>query len=358
MAQENTRTNSPQIIVLGPPSVFWEYGHKFAEKFRLLKPWESALPLEEFLSAHAQTVEAMLCSASVSLSASLLKHLPSLRLVVTSSAGVNNIDLLECRRLGIAVANAPDIFSADVADLAVGLLIDVLRRISASDRFVKSRAWPIKPHYPLASKVLDLSLLYSSSGIGNSKFKSALLNSFMVIASQVGGKRVGIVGLGSIGQQVAKRLEAFGCPISYYSRKEKPWTSYCFYADVHQLATASDILVICCALTPETHHLINKEIILALGKEGVIVNIARGGVIDEKELVQCLLQGEIAGAGLDVYEHEPHVPKELLGLDCVVLSPHYAVFTHESFKQVYELIVGNLEAFFSNQPLLSPLLHE
>nr|GMD38089.1 glyoxylate/hydroxypyruvate reductase HPR3-like [Ipomoea batatas] len=326
MAQENTRTNSPQIIVLGPPSVFWEYGHKFAEKFRLLKPWESALPLEEFLSAHAQTVEAMLCSASVSLSASLLKHLPSLRLVVTSSAGVNNIDLLECRRLGIAVANAPDIFSADVADLAVGLLIDVLRRISASDRFVKSRAWPIKPHYPLASKV--------------------------------GGKRVGIVGLGSIGQQVAKRLEAFGCPISYYSRKEKPWTSYCFYTDVHQLATASDILVICCALTPETHHLINKEIILALGKEGVIVNIARGGVIDEKELVQCLLQGEIAGAGLDVYEHEPHVPKELLGLDCVVLSPHYAVFTHESFKQVYELIVGNLEAFFSNQPLLSPLLHE
>nr|GMD31621.1 glyoxylate/hydroxypyruvate reductase HPR3-like [Ipomoea batatas]GMD36470.1 glyoxylate/hydroxypyruvate reductase HPR3-like [Ipomoea batatas] len=326
MAQENTRTNSPQIIVLGPPSVFWEYSHKFAEKFRLLKPWESALPLEEFLSAHAQTVEAMLCAASVSLSASLLTHLPSLRLVVTSSAGVNNIDLLECRRLGIAVANAPDIFSADVADLAVGLLIDVLRRISASDRFVKSRAWPIKPHYPLASKV--------------------------------GGKRVGIVGLGSIGQQVAKRLEAFGCPISYYSRKEKPWTSYCFYADVHQLATASDILVICCALTPETHHLINKEILLALGKEGVIVNIARGGVIDEKELVQCLLQGEIAGAGLDVYEHEPHVPKELLGLDCVVLSPHYAVFTHESFKQVYELIVGNLEAFFANQPLLSPLLHE
>lgn len=174
----------------------------------------------------------------------------------------------------------------------------------------------------------------------------------------MGGKRIGIVGLGSIGQEVAKRLEAFGCKISYYSRKEKPWISYSFYGDVHELASASDILVICCALTEETHHLINKEVLMALGKEGVIVNIARGGIIDEKELVQCLLQGEIAGAGLDVFEDEPHVPEELLGLDSVVLSSHSAVFTHESFKQVYELVVGNLEAFFSNKPLLSPVSYE
>ncbi|CAH9096611.1 unnamed protein product [Cuscuta europaea] len=329
MAQlENTMKNEfPELIVLGPPSVFSVYSGKLAEKFRILKPWESSLPLEEFLSDNAKSVEALLCSTTNSVSASVLSSLPCLRLVVTTSAGLDHIDLPECRRLGIAVANAPAIFSVDVADLAVGLLIDVLRRISACNRFVKNGSWLVKGNYPLASKL--------------------------------GGKKVGIVGLGSIGQQVAKRLEAFGCIISYHSRETKKHLlpNYTFYDDLHQLAKATDVLVICCALTDQTHHLIDRDVLLALGKHGVIVNVARGAIVHEKELVQCLLKGEIAGAGLDVFEGEPHVPAELLGLDNVVLSPHYAAFTHESFAQSYDLIVGNLEAFFSNKPLLSPVLY-
>lgn len=172
----------------------------------------------------------------------------------------------------------------------------------------------------------------------------------------MGGKQVGIVGLGSIGLEAAKRLEAFGCKISYHSRKKKPSVSYTFYSDVCELASNSNILIICCALNDQTHHLINKEVLLALGKEGVIINIARGAIIDEKELMQFLQQGKIAGAGLDVFEHEPGAPKELYELDNVVLSPHVAVFTEESFRDLFELIVGNLEAFFSNKPLLSPVL--
>ncbi|KAK3028571.1 hypothetical protein RJ639_039262 [Escallonia herrerae] len=261
-----------------------------------------------------------------SLTAEQLSHLPALRLVVTSSTGVNHIDLRECRRRGIAAANSGNVYAEDVADTAVGLLIDVLRRISAADRYVRSGLWPVKVEYPLGSKLA--------------------------------GKRVGIISLGNIGLEVAKRLEAFGCIICYNSRKKKPSVPFTFYLDVCDLAANCDILVICCALTDKTHHMINKEVLLALGKEGVVVNIARGAVIDEKAFVQCLVQGDIAGAGLDVFEREPNVPKDLLELENVVLSPHRAVFTAESFWDCFEYISGNLKAFFSNKPLLSPVVEE
>lgn len=172
------------------------------------------------------------------------------------------------------------------------------------------------------------------------------------------GKRVGIIGLGSIGLRVAKRLEAFGCPISYNSRTKKPSVSYPFYPNVSELAANSDVLIICCALTDQTRHMIDKSVLLALGKEGIIVNVARGAIIDEKELVQSLVRGEIRGAGLDVFENEPHVPAELLSLDNVVLSPHVAVFTEESFQDLAELMIANLEAFFSNEPLITPVMDE
>ncbi|CAK9173104.1 unnamed protein product [Ilex paraguariensis] len=158
---------------------------------------------------------------------------------------------------------------------------------------------------------------------------------------------------GSIGIRMAKRLEAFGCIIAYNSRRKKPHVSYRCYEDVHDLATNSDVLIVCCALTSETHHIINKDVMEALGKKGVIVNVGLGTLVDEKELVQFLVRGESGGAGLDVYENEPNVPEELFAMDNVVLSPHKAVATPESFVALQEVIIGNLEAFFSNKALLS-----
>ncbi|KAK2989125.1 hypothetical protein RJ640_027199 [Escallonia rubra] len=175
---------------------------------------------------------------------------------------------------------------------------------------------------------------------------------------QLGGKRVGIVGLGSIGSRIATRLEAFGCVIAYNSRNKKASVPFPYYANVHDLAASSDALIICCALSNETHHIINKDVMAALGKKGVIVNIGRGALVDEKELVQFLVRNEIGGAGLDVFENEPVVPEELYALDNVVLSPHKAVATPESFAAVQEVIIGNLEAFFSNKPLLSQVKSE
>ncbi|KAK9121447.1 hypothetical protein Syun_019064 [Stephania yunnanensis] len=165
-----------------------------------------------------------------------------------------------------------------------------------------------------------------------------------------------MVGLGSIGSEIAKRMEAFGCHISYNSKNRKPSVSYPYFSSVHELAIDSDVLIVCCALTEETYHLIARDVLLALGKNGVLINVGRGALVDEKELVQCLARGEIGGAGLDVMEDEPNVPKELYELDNVVLSPHKAVFTNESFSNLHELILGNLEAYFSNKPLLSSVI--
>ncbi|XP_075640128.1 glyoxylate/hydroxypyruvate reductase HPR3-like [Castanea sativa] len=295
------------------------------------------LPLQDRLITHfrlfdslaspeASSVRALICVGPTPVTVDTLDHLPSLRLVVGSSAGLDHVDLAECRRRGIAVTNSGDAYSENVADYAVALLLDVLRRLSAADRFVRSGLWPQQGEYPLGCKL--------------------------------GGKRVGIVGLGSIGYEVAKRLVAFGCTVAYNSRNKKPSALYPYYANVHDLAVNSDVLIVCCALTNETYHIINKDVLTALGREGVIINVGRGALVDEKELVQFLVQGEIGGAGLDVFENEPNVPKELFALDNVVLSPHLAVSTPESFEALNEVIIANLKAFFSNKPLLSPFQHE
>ncbi|XP_042510562.1 glyoxylate/hydroxypyruvate reductase HPR3-like [Macadamia integrifolia] len=324
--EEEAKQQLPVVLQLMPVPAIATAEDRFSKKFKFLKAWESSLPKDLFLTTHAQSVRALLCSGRTPVTVDVLRCLPSLQCIVTTSAGLNHIDLDECRRRGIAITNAGDCFSVDGADYAIGLLLDVLRRISAADRYVRQGFWPIKGDYPLGSRL--------------------------------GGKRVGIVGLGNIGVEVAKRLVAFGCSISYNSRKKKPSVAFPYYSGVLDLAANSDVLIICCALTKETHHIINRDVLLALGEKGVIVNVGRGAHIDEKELIHCLVQGEIGGAGLDVYENEPHVPKELLDLDNVVLSPHRAVLTHESDSSRHDLLMANLEAFFSNKPLLSEVKDE
>lgn len=171
---------------------------------------------------------------------------------------------------------------------------------------------------------------------------------------QVGGKRVGIVGYGNIGSRISKRLEGFNCIIAYTSRQQKPHLSYPYYDNILELAKWSDVLILCCSSTVETFHIVNKNVLEALGKDGVLVNVGRGALVDEQEMVKFLMRGDICGAGLDAFEDEPNVPKELFGLDNVVLSPHKAVFTPETlYEALPEQVMKNLDAFFSNKPLFS-----
>lgn len=320
-SQELSNSNNIEL-----PLVLHHYDPKYKDhpisqlirtRYRLLQVSDPSFP------TLSSSVRVLLCIGISAVTSETLGQLPSLECVVGSSVGVNHIDVAECCRRGIKVTTAGDAFSEDVADYAIGLLIDVLRRLSSADRFVRVGLWPSNGNYPLAFKL--------------------------------GGKRVGIVGLGSIGSLIAKRLEAFGCVIAYNSRKKKTIVTYPYYETIHDLARNSDALILCCTLTNETHHLINKNVMTSLGKTGVIVNVGRGPLINEKELVQCLLQGEIRGAALDVFEDEPHVPEELFALDNVVLSSHGAMTTPESFSALVSAIIGNLDAFFANQPLLSEM---
>lgn len=167
---------------------------------------------------------------------------------------------------------------------------------------------------------------------------------------------MGIIGLGRIGSAIARRAIAFGCPVSYHSRTEKPDTGYKYYSNILHLAANSEILIVACALTNETYHIVNREVIDALGPKGVLINIGRGKHVDEPELVSALIEGRLAGAGLDVFEDEPDVPEQLFGLHNVVLLPHVGSDTIDTCKAMADLVVQNLEAHFLNKPLLSPVI--
>lgn len=193
-----------------------------------------------------------------------------------------------------------------------------------AERYVRRGLWPVQGDYPLGSKV--------------------------------SGKRVGIIGLGNIGSLIAKRLEAFGCVISYNSRNPKRSLPYTYYADVRALAADSDVLVVSCALNSETRHIVGGEVLDALGEGGVVVNVGRGANVDEAALVRALREGRIAGAGLDVFEGEPKVSPELREMENVVLTPHVAVWTAESRSDLRDHTVANLDAFFSGDPLLTPVM--
>lgn len=309
-------------LLTNPP-----FKDRLETQFQLLDPLDFPEPVESVLARHSDSIRVALLFGPSPLTAEFLDLVPKLELIVATSAGVDRVDLPECRRRGITITNSSTAFCEDVADCAVGLLIDVLRKVSAADRFIRRGLWGEHNFvYPFGFKI--------------------------------GGKRIGIVGLGNIGKDIAKRLTSFGCTIAYTSRSKKPSFQFPFYANIRDLASNSDVLILCCALTDATRHIINKDVMTALGKEGVIVNVGRGALIDEKEMVGFLVRGELGGAGLDVFENEPDVPKELFGLDNVVLSPHCAVFTPEAFEAMLELVMKNLKGFFCNQALSSVWKYE
>ncbi|CAO2041742.1 unnamed protein product [Urochloa humidicola] len=299
------------------------------ERYRVLDFFASGEPLPEFLAAAAALPDppraaVVVGGRSARVDAAFLDAAPSIAFVFSTGAGVDHIDLHECARRGVAVANSGNVYSADVADHAVGMLVDVLRRISAADRFVRGGLWPAQGDYPLGTKI--------------------------------GGKCVGIIGLGNIGSLIAKRLEAFGCIIYYNSRKQKDSVPYKYFSSVHDLAAESDVLVVACALNKHTRHIVDKDVLEALGKDGVIINVGRGANVDEMELVRALKDGRVAGAGLDVFENEPMVPAELFSMDNVVMTNHVAVFTSESRSEVRDTTISYLEAFFSGKPLRTLVL--
>ncbi|GMN37209.1 hypothetical protein TIFTF001_006633 [Ficus carica] len=292
------------------------------KRFNLFKLW--TVPHKaQFLKENADSVRAVIGNSSSGADADLIDALPKLEIVASFSVGIDKVDLKKCKEKGIRVTNTPDVLTEDVADLAIGLMLAVLRRLCESDRFVRSGKWKMGD-YKLTTKFT--------------------------------GKTVGIIGLGRIGQAIATRAEAFNCPISYHSRSQKADVKHKYYPTVVELAANCDILVVACPLTEETRHIINREVIDALGPKGVLINIGRGPHVDESELVSALVEGRLGGAGLDVYQNEPEVPEELFGLENVVLLPHVGSATVETRTAMADLVIGNLEAHFLKKPLLTPVV--
>jgi hydroxypyruvate reductase len=276
-----------------------------------------------FLEEQGHRFQVAVTTAPVGASADVMAALPNLKAVVCRGIGVEKVDFAYANAHGVAVSSTPDVLTECVADLAMGLMIDTLRGLSASDRFVRQGRWP-QGAYPLTSRVW--------------------------------GKRLGILGCGQIGQAIAQRAQGFRMAIGYHNRRRRDELDFEYFASPVALAQWADVLMVVVTGGEQTEGLVDQAVLQALGSEGCLVNVARGSVIDEPALVQALQAKTIAGAGLDVFVDEPQVPTELMSLDNVVLLPHIGSGTHETRRAMEDLVFDNVQAFFQSGRLLTPVL--
>ncbi len=269
----------------------------------------------------AGRIRGVVSNAMTGLSAEVIDALPKLELCAIMGVGLETTDLPAARERGIVVTTTPVLYD-DVADLAVILGMCASRRIAAADRFVRSGQW---------------------------------LKGRIAPAQKFSGKRAGILGLGRIGNALAPRLQAFGMTIAYYDPLPKSGVPYQAYPSPLELAQNVDILFLAAAGGPGVKHIVNGEILNALGPKGIFVNVARGWLVDEVALVQALTSGRLGAAGLDVFEYEPKVPEELLALDNVVLTPHIASNTEETMRAMGDCVLDNVRSWFAGTGPVTPV---
>ena len=306
-------TQRPALLItprhLGPLSAFLESSY---DVYRL---WE-APPIEA-----APDVQVVVTAGEYPLDRELLEKLPNLSLVACFTAGYEGIDLEWCKSRGIPVTHAPNVNHEDVADHAMGLIIGSRRNIASGDRLIRSGEW--------TPEVRNLS--------------ASLRN-----------QRVGIVGLGAIGEAVAKRCEAFGMGVKWWGPRPKD-SAWPRAESLTDLAEHSDILVVACRADDTNHHLINAEVIKALGSDGLLVNVSRGHLVDESALIAALTDGSLGAAALDVFETEPTPAEQWANVPNLLVTPHTGGATTEAVQGMLMLLFQNLAAHFGGQPLITPV---
>lgn len=256
--------------------------------------------------------------------ADLMDALPDLEVIANFGVGYDGVDVKHAASSGIAVTNTPDVLSEEVADTAIGLLINTLRLLPQAEEWLRQGRWVKEGAFPLS----PLSLR---------------------------GRTVGLYGLGRIGLAIAKRLEAFGVSVAYHTRSPREGLAYAYHPTLKGLAEAVDTLVVIVPGTEATRKTVNAEVLSALGNNGVLINVGRGSTVDEKALIAALQNGVISGAGLDVFDDEPHVPEALLALPNVSLLPHVASASVVTRNAMADLVVDNLKAWFSTGKALTPV---
>lgn len=268
------------------------------------------------IEANPLAIRAVVTGGGTGLSRDWFDRLGALGLVAINGVGTDKVDLELARSRGVHVSTTPGVLADDVADMGMALILGVLRRIAEGDRFVREGRW-------------------ASGG------KPAL-------GASLKGKRLGILGLGQIGRAMGRRAEAFGMRVGYWNRSarngEAGWEKF---GSPVELAAASDVLAVCVAATLQTDRIVGREVLAALGPDGLLVNVARGSIVDEDALVAALKAGAIAGAGLDVFMGEPNIRKEFLTLENVLLAPHQGSATVETRRAMGEIVLANLAAYFA-----------
>lgn len=304
----------PEIIQFCPQLPGLEAA--LAERFTVHRFFESKDP-EGFLARHAGAIRGLVTGAHLGLPPDLGARLPALEIVAINGVGFDKVDLVEARRRGVRVTNTPDVLTEDVADFAIGLSIALLRQIVRGDAFVRAGQWP---------------------------------GGTLPFGVKVSRRRFGIFGLGRIGRAIARRLEGFDAQIAYCGRTRQD-VPYDFEPTPLALAARSDVLVLAASASAETRNVIDRPVMDALGPSGVIVNVARGALVDEPALLAALQEGRLGGAALDVFADEPRVPDGFFGLSNVVLTPHMGSATGETRQAMADLVLANLVAHFSGEAL-------
>ena len=284
--------------------------------------WE-APDRDAFLREHGASIRGIACNgAHGAIGAALFDALPALEIVSNFGVGYDNVDVVEAQRRGIVVTNTPGVLTDEVADLTLGLLIATVRQIPRAEQHVRTGAWA-KAGFPLTATLR--------------------------------GRSVGIVGLGRIGKAIARRIEGFGLPVSYHGRTRQPDVAYPYHASVVELARAVDVLIVITPGGEGTRRMIDAEVLAALGPDGVLINVARGSVVDEDALIAALREKRILAAGLDVYENEPNIRPDFLSLDNAVLLPHVASGSVHTRNAMSQLVVDNLVSWFAGRGVISPV---
>ena len=316
MAAEKT-----DVLLIGPPKPVIVNG--LAGPFNLIKVSDAKDP-EKLFAETAPRVRAIAVSGTEQrVNGAFMTRFPKLEIVSSFGVGYDHVDAGWAGKHGITVTNTPDVLTEEVADTALGLLLCTVREFPQAERYVRAGKWAQKG-YPLS--------------------KATLRN-----------RTVGMVGLGRIGQAIARRLEAMQVPVVYHSRRPAAGVSYRHYPKLIDMARDADVLMVITPGGAETKDLINAEVLAALGPNGILINMARGSVVDEAALIKALQDKTILSAGLDVYAREPEVPAELIAMDHVVLFPHLGSASVATREKMDQLVVDNLLAWAAGKPPLTPV---
>jgi len=320
MAAGNISSEKVDLLIYGPGRPILQNG--FSDQF-VLHAAETKHDLER-LAAVAEKVRGIAVTYhTVHADKTALALFPKLEIVSSFGVGYDHVDSTYAREHDVVVTNTPDVLTEEVADVAMGLLISTLREFVKADRYLRSGLWTTQ-NYPLS--------------VGSLR-----------------DRKVGIVGMGRIGQAIGRRLDASRVPVMYHSRKPAADVSYKHYPDLIEMAKAVDTLIVIVPGGAATANMINAEVLKALGPRGVVINVARGSVVDEQALIAALKSGTILAAGLDVFAKEPAVPEELRAMQNVVLLPHIGSASVVTRNAMDQLVVDNLKAWFSGKPPLTPV---